>query len=183
MRERDYAVLARAERERLLFRVDTEHDRVHVIVQSRQAPDWSFFEGPEWRGYLGGPPLAKQVELELQPGQIVRFRLRANPTRKTVKEGRKVRLSLLSREAQLDWLERKLSEAGAKLLDVRITQEGMSRSQKHEDKGSDRRQTHFAVRFDGVLQVEDPARLRVTVEDGIGSAKGYGFGLLSLARA
>jgi hypothetical protein len=33
------------------------------------------------------------------------------------------------------------------------------------------------------LQVADPARLAETVETGIGSAKGFGFGLLSLAPA
>ncbi len=183
MRERAYTSVARDQRERVLFRVDIQGERVQVIVQSRQAPDWSFLERPEWRGYLGAPPESKPIDLTLQPGQTVRFRLRANPTRKTVKDGRKVRLSLLSQEAQLAWLVRKLTEAGATLLDVRVTQEGMRQSQKHAEKGSDRRQTHFAVRFDGLLQVNDPDRLRATLEDGIGSAKGYGFGLLSLARA
>ena len=40
----------------------------------------------------------------------------------------------------------------------------------------------LAVRFDGLLQVTDPDRLRETVRRGIGSGKGFGFGLLSLAR-
>ena len=40
----------------------------------------------------------------------------------------------------------------------------------------------FAVRFDGTLQVADPGRLREAVRRGIGSGKGLGFGLLSLAQ-
>ena len=45
-------------------------------------------------------------------------------------------------------------------------------------------ETHFlAVQFDGVLQVTDPDKLVAAVETGIGSAKGFGFGLLSLAPA
>ena len=36
--------------------------------------------------------------------------------------------------------------------------------------------------FEGVLRVADPAALASAVENGLGSAKGYGFGLLSLAR-
>jgi CRISPR system Cascade subunit CasE len=43
--------------------------------------------------------------------------------------------------------------------------------------------THHAVRFDGLLVVTDPERLRHALRAGIGSAKGFGFGLLSLARA
>jgi CRISPR system Cascade subunit CasE len=42
--------------------------------------------------------------------------------------------------------------------------------------------THFGVRFDGLLRVEDPERLKIGLSSGIGSAKGFGFGLLSLAR-
>ncbi len=37
------------------------------------------------------------------------------------------------------------------------------------------------VRFDGVLEVTDPAALAAAVRDGLGSAKAFGFGLLSLA--
>jgi hypothetical protein len=40
----------------------------------------------------------------------------------------------------------------------------------------------FAIRFDGLLQVADPDRLQETVRQGIGSGKGLGFGMLSLAR-
>ena len=42
--------------------------------------------------------------------------------------------------------------------------------------------THQAVRFEGVLQVVDPVAFQQTLRCGIGSAKGFGFGLLSLAR-
>ena len=38
-----------------------------------------------------------------------------------------------------------------------------------------------AVRFEGVLEVTDPTAFCKTVENGIGSGKGFGFGLLSVA--
>ena len=44
------------------------------------------------------------------------------------------------------------------------------------------RLTHVAVRFDGLLEVTDPVKFLETLRAGIGSAKGFGFGLLSLAR-
>ena len=43
--------------------------------------------------------------------------------------------------------------------------------------------THFAVKFEGELVVTDPTRFAETLKNGIGSAKGFGFGLLSVARA
>jgi CRISPR system Cascade subunit CasE len=42
---------------------------------------------------------------------------------------------------------------------------------------------HYSVDFDGVLSVTDPALFAEAVASGIGPAKGFGFGLLSLARA
>jgi hypothetical protein len=39
----------------------------------------------------------------------------------------------------------------------------------------------LAVRFDGVLAVTDVVQFAATLEAGIGSGKGLGFGLLSLA--
>jgi len=39
------------------------------------------------------------------------------------------------------------------------------------------------VRYEGLLQVTDPHLLVEAVRAGIGSAKGFGFGLLSLAPA
>ena len=41
----------------------------------------------------------------------------------------------------------------------------------------------FAMRFDGLLGVTDPVQFLEALRAGIGSAKGFGFGLLSLAPA
>lgn len=41
--------------------------------------------------------------------------------------------------------------------------------------------TFHAVRFEGYLQVTDGDRFREILKNGLGSAKAYGFGLLSLA--
>ena len=40
-----------------------------------------------------------------------------------------------------------------------------------------------SVRFEGLLEVTDPERFLQTVREGIGAAKGFGFGLFSLAPA
>ena len=45
------------------------------------------------------------------------------------------------------------------------------------------RLTFEGVTFEGVLEVTDPERFAATVRSGIGPAKAYGYGLLSLAPA
>jgi CRISPR system Cascade subunit CasE len=45
------------------------------------------------------------------------------------------------------------------------------------------KQQFSAARFDGTLRVTDPEKFARAVESGIGKARGYGFGLLSVARA
>jgi CRISPR system Cascade subunit CasE len=57
------------------------------------------------------------------------------------------------------------------------------RNRKRSERSAQGGQTHVPVLFEGVLRVNDPAKLIEAVRNGIGSAKGYGFGLLSLAPA
>jgi CRISPR system Cascade subunit CasE len=80
------------------------------------------------------------------------------------------------------WLQRKTDDGGFSLLSVNVAAEGQAGGLIHRDDETHRLNL-LAVRFDGVLQVTDPARLVETVRRGIGSGKGLGFGLLSLAPA
>lgn len=182
--------------ERVLFRLE-EAPRVGqlvLLVQSQTAPDWSRLSSPD-NSYLlrdddrseGAPnPEVKQVELrgKLRNGQKLAFRLRANPTaRRTFeKDGDKVkkRIGLYREEEQMRWLERKLAEAGCRLLAARSSGKEMQQGELRRDAESHRLK-YLGVVFDGVLLVEDAERLAQAVENGIGSGKGLGFGLLSLA--
>jgi CRISPR system Cascade subunit CasE len=49
--------------------------------------------------------------------------------------------------------------------------------------GKGRRQVWHAVQFDGVLTVTDAAEFADGIRGGIGSAKAFGFGLLSIPYA
>ena len=101
--------------------------------------------------------------------------------RKPGRIGKKKRLGLYREKEQRAWLQRKAEQGGFRLLSVRASDDpdvgGWAR-------GDDRRHKLklFAVRFDGLLQIVDPQRLQETIRHGIGSGKGLGFGLLSLAR-
>ncbi|MGQ0601468.1 MAG: type I-E CRISPR-associated protein Cas6/Cse3/CasE [Anaerolineales bacterium] len=180
-KERRFEELTRAEKERVLFRIERHANDglVRALVQSYRAPDFSKLP----TGYCATSPQTRgdyEEKLKaLTPGQAVRFRLRANPTVK--KQGK--RLGLREPAQQQAWLERKLHEAGAELLDCRFMPHEVTPLHKHKTFENTPSQIHLGVLFEGVLRVTDPAALRAAVENGIGSAKGYGFGLLSLAPA
>jgi len=200
----------------VLFRadVDERRGRVTVYVQSAVEPDWSFLETRD--GYLLAEaevpnPACKNVTgaLErLETGQVLSFRLRANPT-KRIPEGAKnedklkgKRVGLLREDEQVAWLIRKGQErekdkpGGLEILmaevegndgqihlvpRVNACPEGNQRDRK-SDNGSRYQTTHLAVRFEGLLRITDADAFRETIVRGIGPGKAFGFGLLSVAR-
>ncbi|MBN1877687.1 MAG: type I-E CRISPR-associated protein Cas6/Cse3/CasE [Anaerolineae bacterium] len=181
--------------ERVLFRVDVD-DRTGVstvLLQSHGQPDWAWLGDPRANGYLLHAPESKPFELVFTPGQSLAFRLRANPTVKHSEPGQRQgrRDPLYKEEAQLAWLERKAAEGGFRILHVAIAKEGNTYGRQPVEKTDEaapagpktRRLTLHAVCFEGLLQVTDPDKLWETVQQGIGPAKSFGFGLLSLAPA
>jgi CRISPR system Cascade subunit CasE len=114
---------------------------------------------------------------------VLAFRLRANPTAKRkFPSGDRKRVGLYREEEQMAWLMRKGEQGGFRTLSVRTSGQDTLRGRvKRGEKTHSLRL--LAVQFDGLLQVTDPDRLRETVRQGIGSGKGFGFGLLSLAPA
>jgi len=177
--------------ERVLFRLETSPSgTLTLLVQSWMLPDWSCLAQPDFRGYLlpvGEPnPAVKSFDLDLAPGQTLAFRLRANPTVKhwypnEKGEKRPKRVGIYDEEEQIEWLRRKGKLGGFRLVSARTGgQEDVGGKIKH-DEGTHKLKL-AAVQFDGLLQVTDPDRLHEAVRQGIGSAKGFGFGLLSLAR-
>jgi CRISPR system Cascade subunit CasE len=174
---------------RLLFRIEATPDATVILAQTYHEPNWetAFGEFP----VLAGEPLVKAVDWPLREGQVLSFRLRANPTKRLChghdKDDRprdNVRVPLYTEEQQRAWLERKGERAGFRPLrvdvrrDARIVETVERRDSRNN--GTSRHITLASAQFDGLLAVTDPARLRAALEAGIGSAKGFGFGLLSL---
>jgi CRISPR system Cascade subunit CasE len=177
----------------ILFRVDVlGHTGIPtLLVQSHEKPDWSFLLAPEKNYLLPADalplklenPAMKQVDLQLQAGQTLAFRLRANPTVKKDREGKSQgqRVGLVREEDQLAWLKRKIEAAGGALVSAHVAGKANLRGKLFIEKDDERRMRFISAQFDGVLQVKDPELLVKTIGSGIGSAKGLGFGLLSLA--
>jgi len=185
---------------RLLYRVDSDRpERPLVLVQSICAPEWNLPAG-----YALAPVETKPFVLDVAAGQLLRFRLRANPTKRVSEKNAHLgpvmagkRVGLATEGERVKWLLRKAevagflipgeslecSEAGTGAVApvpnfrVHVIPEGRARN----DKTGFQEGTFAAVRYEGVLKVVDPKRLVEAVRAGIGSAKGFGFGLLSLA--
>lgn len=159
--------------ERVLFRVEQPgaNGGIPVLVQSLSRPDWSRLTVSD--GYHREPVAVKEFEPAFRTGQRLAFRLRANPTVK--RNGR--RLGLYSAQEHAAWLQRKGAQGGFR--PERFTAVIEDRALRMERNGE--RMEFLAVRFDGVLRVLEPDRLLKALARGIGSAKAFGFGLLSLA--
>jgi CRISPR system Cascade subunit CasE len=179
------------ERDRVLFRVETDlrTGMITVLLQSTLEPRWGWLDDNGARGYLlpmdEPNPAVKEFDLNLAPGQVLAFRLRANPTVKHKVEVngelKPKRVGLYREEQQIEWLKRKGEQGGFRLLSARtsgqdVIQGRIRRNGKRHDLKL------LSIQFDGLLQVTDPDRLRESVQQGIGSGKALGFGLLSLAR-
>lgn len=168
----------------LLYRVELpdEGDRPMILVQSRIHPQWQSLPA----GYLAGGavnPALKEFVPSFSPGQMLVFRLHANPTTRLghsagERKGKRVGV----RPAELEqWLQRKAEAAGLRVHSVNVANRGQQTGRVPVD-GEKRTARWLGVRFDGACEVVDPDLLLHALESGIGSGKAFGFGLLSLAR-
>ena len=198
----------------VLFRAEADGPQgpCKVYVQSRIEPDWSFLDS--LNHYLCADADApgyehKDIMLafrKIQNGQVLSFRLRANPTKRIAKHDDAMkgkRVELTREEDQIAWLIQKGRErekdmpggfdllvkrvndvSGGELLIPRVNVrcEGKKKGRKR-DAVSGHATTHFAVVFEGLLRVTDANAFLETLARGVGSAKAYGFGLLSIAPA
>jgi CRISPR system Cascade subunit CasE len=178
----------------VLHRVDEHGGRLVLLIQSQTEPDPS-----RWpNGYLlaperdidfalvdaGSNPSVRSLEGDrhsLRTGRRLIFRLRANTTRrvdtKTREEGVRRhgrRVPLRDDEARIAWLERQAKRAGFTVdrSRLRLREVALSRG---------RRVTFEGTVFEGVLEIIDEERFRAALAEGLGPAKAFGFGLLSLA--
>lgn len=171
------------EGERILFRVEIQNSEpvLSVLVQSRTPPDWS---GLEQRGYLRRSAAVKTFEFQPEIGQTYIFRLAANPTKRLKGDGEKdgPRVGLQKEEDQLDWLRRKGEQNGFSVLSARASRQDRPDGVKYIQ-GKKNHIRCLVICFNGLLTVTDPMAFRQACMQGVGSAKGLGCGLLSLAKA
>jgi CRISPR system Cascade subunit CasE len=175
-----------------LFRVDEQPrtNSIVVLVQSQVAPDWTYLNDKrDARGhtYLLQPAECKSFDLKLVAGQTLTFRLRANPTKRLGRGNAKQpnkRIGLHDEHEQIEWLQRKAEAGGFRIVRAMLSRDDYIENEKaihRDDQSHDLKM--LSVQFDGVLQIVNADQFVNTIAHGIGSGKGFGFGLLSLAPA
>lgn len=163
---------------RFLWRLETGSNAwatPQLLVQSATAGNWEVLQALP--GYLQGTAECRELDLAslLQPERRFRFRLLANPT---VARERK-RYGLVEESAQLDWLARQGERHGFAVLGALVTASERLSSQRKQGRGI----VLQRACFEGHLQVRDAGALAAALEAGIGPAKAFGCGLLSLGNA
>lgn len=158
---------------RCLFRVDEscETRMPQALVQSRICPAWDKLIVPPY--YMNASPKVKEFNPRFDIGQLIHFRLRANPTIKC--NGK--RQGLHTEEKQYKWIVNKGENCGFTVLDLAIKPEDLIKSLTASGKSV----TLLSAMYEGTLIVKSADLFLETVESGIGSAKGFGFGMLSIA--
>lgn len=190
----------------LLYRAESDPrtGRVQLIVQSEHQPDWSVLP-PDYLAtdtsdfYSVDNPALKRIDhsfRSLALGQRLRFRLRANPTRRVSTNcrtetggGYGKRVEIHQPVKQLEWLQRKGTMHGFNLVSLQRHPAAPNLIASPEARqigwrGPAQPPMKFgAVTFEGVLEIADIEKFTEALAKGIGSGKAYGFGLLSIAPA
>lgn len=171
---------------RALWRVDGGDQLNPTLwVVSKARPDFTHLE--EQAGWPTQPTI-KSIEYAglldvLASGQDWAFRITVNPTHRGERGGRKQVFAHVTAEQQTRWLLDRQARMGVSLVDLggmpRFSLQG--RDIKRFGRGG-ATVTLGTATFGGVLRVQDPEALRTVMTEGLGRAKAYGCGLLTLAR-
>jgi CRISPR system Cascade subunit CasE len=177
-------------KERILWRTDKLGNALYVIIQSPQKPDFTHIVEQ-----FGWPASQQQWETReympfltrLQIGQEWQFRLRANPVYadrvRTPKENRGKVLARLSAWRQKKWLLDRTEQYGFRILpneDDSPKLEIVQREMREFVKRDGHKISIGMTTFEGALRIENETLLVNTMRKGIGRAKAYGCGMLTL---
>ncbi|MCX7624648.1 MAG: type I-E CRISPR-associated protein Cas6/Cse3/CasE, partial [Candidatus Sumerlaeaceae bacterium] len=178
-----------------LYRIDPGGSgKVKIIVRSALEPNWDYaFHNAEFLLVANLPPIVYPCKLTFSPNKIYSFELVANPTRKIATLTKSERLAQqpvrsgvtkngkrvpVAPDQWVPWLQKQAQEKGFQLCGQPQVSPFYYRFRKtsaaHEGK-------ILTVRYRGLLKVIDPNKFEEALVSGIGPAKGFGCGLLTLS--
>ncbi len=153
------------EKRHFLYRIDDAGRYFRILMLSAVSPVST--DLGQWN--------SKSIAPSFLSHDIYRFQVKANPTMRRFSDRR--RLGIYSEEKLHQWMMGKAGQNGFTLLDQALiigspTDETFVRNRI--------RGKHVAVDFQGTLQVTDKTDFKQGFENGIGSAKSFGYGMLML---
>lgn len=177
--------------ERVLWRLDQRgHEHVLYVVGPEKPTAAHIVDEAGWEARPQQTADYDRLLSQLVKGQKWAFELVANPTQSVSAEGKKRGrvVAHVGAGNQLEWLHKKADSMGVNFgaLDESTAQVvgkknlDFIRTRPNGERGQ---RVHLVTaRFAGELEVVDVEKLRSTLVGGVGRAKGYGCGLLTLAR-
>jgi CRISPR system Cascade subunit CasE len=167
---------------RSIWRVDALRGSLYLLLLSREATDFThmteqFGELSRKGEILDYDAFLKRVD----SGQTWRFRLRANPahSEKTGDGNRGKVYAHVTTGQQRQWLLSRAEKNGFSITDGGFD---VVESEQIKFRRDGKIVTLGTATFEGVLTILDEALSRAALINGIGRAKAYGCGLLTLAR-
>lgn len=190
---------------RILWRLDVDNPHRPVLwLVSPEKPDLDGLMSQVGASDADGSPAWQSREYTplldgLRAGQRFAFRFMANPTRSVrVREGEDTKpVEHVTAEHQVRWLVERAERCGFRILHSDVTlpdtgeqalslrlyhRERVTFSRRGRADGSGSRVTLVRVGYEGALEVTDAEALRTVLTGGLGRARAYGCGLLTLAR-
>lgn len=173
----------------VLYRLEASRPGMGVVllVQSAVPPDWAVL--PDGHLLSGAQSKAVTERYDaIAEGDLLRFRLRGNPTRAVHVGGetRGHRVDLRGEPDKIAWLVRQGQHAGFELVEgfggvvVSPTERLLGRRGAGDPGGT---VTVAATVFEGTLRVRQRELFSRALRQGVGRGKAFGCGLLSIARA
>lgn len=174
-----------SQKARILFRI-RPWPRAVIFVRSLVNPDWEQAFANAAFLLVQQPEPARVCEYVFSAGMRLRFSLLANPTIKRHFDERKngQRVGVRGEPALLEWLAAKGCAGGFRVVAARVVDETLAQAYKTKREaggGSHARMTFHAAEFEGTLEVESPEAFHTVMANGIGTARGFGFGYLAVA--
>jgi CRISPR system Cascade subunit CasE len=167
-----------------LFRIEnnkTYNGNWRIYILSQRKPD---FKGMEENTKLEIANTGiKEFAPSVTEGMRLKFYLRANPTVKTKNKNnpdKQTRYNIIDEKELDEWIKRKGKAFGFEPKSYNLRNKYKYRSYKGADSPPI---THGGIDFEGILEVKDKASFIDGLKNGIGSAKAFGFGLLTVMPA
>lgn len=179
-----------------LFRIDPHiGGNVSILVLSAFKPDWDYaFYNANY--LLAAPPETKEYIMSFIEGNMYRFRVCVNLSKKSQVHGKESevkdkfgrrktqgkRVSLTwdknenPDEVIREWFSQKCLQKGIEFCELKVVNIGWIFASKHDKK----KMKFRSALLEGTLKIINILEFEKTIINGIGSAKAFGFGLLSV---
>ncbi|MFC6295080.1 type I-E CRISPR-associated protein Cas6/Cse3/CasE [Lactiplantibacillus daoliensis] len=185
------AEIATETQSRHLWRIDVLAEKKYLLVLSESKPDLELLAQYGVPGTAVTKSYAKLLD-HIQVGQIMQFRLTANPTHTVTRPGEKQGRVMphITVAQQREWLVKRAEKSGFQLVE-QVPADGPEQPailafdivnrewpMLHRKVGRGVRLSR--VTFEGLLRVEDVAEFKQTLSNGLGREKAFGMGLMTV---